>query len=74
MDKATLRQLLTQAEDHIDDARRRVEQQESLTRTLGNDGHDTAIAEQVLKQFKETLQTLQADRDLIEDMLRKTAK
>lgn len=74
MDKKTLRQYLSQAEDHIDDARRRIERQTQLASQLKAHGHDTVMAEQLLKQFKDTLQTLQADRDLIEDMLRLAAK
>jgi hypothetical protein len=32
------------------------------------------MAEQLLRQFKDTLRTLQTDRDLIADLLRRTAK
>jgi hypothetical protein len=74
MDKVTLQQYLTQAEDHIDNAHRRIERQTQLVTRLGADGHDTALAERLLKQFKETLQTLRADRDLFESLLRSALK
>jgi hypothetical protein len=44
MKKATLRQYLAEAEDHIDDARRRVERQTALLEELTTDGRDTAMA------------------------------
>ena len=74
MDKTTLQQYLAQAEDHIDGARLRIERQTRLAGQLKADGHDTAMAEQLLKQFKDTLRTLQTDRDMIADLLRLAEK
>ena len=74
MDKATLQQYLAQADDHIDGARRRIERQTRLAAQLRVDGHDTRMAEQLLQQFEDTLRTLQTDRDLIADLLRRAAK
>jgi hypothetical protein len=45
MNKATLREYLAQAEDHIDDARRRIERQTTVIEEIRTDGRDTAMAE-----------------------------
>jgi hypothetical protein len=70
MDKATLQQHLDTAEGHIDDARRRIDRQTSLLNELKAAGRETVLAERLLVQFKRTLAALQANRDLITDLLR----
>jgi hypothetical protein len=70
MNKTTLLQYLSEAEDHIDDARRRIERQTSVVNQLKADSHEIARAERLLEQFRTTLQTIQAERDLIGDLLR----
>jgi hypothetical protein len=74
MEKAALQQYLTQAEDFIDSARLRIERQTRLLTELRADGHNTANAECLLAGFKTTLEAMEADRDLIEDLLRSARK
>ena len=69
MNKTTLQQYLSEAEDHIDDVRRRIERHASLVNQMKAHSHDTPSAERLLEQFKATLQTMQAERDLIGDLL-----
>src|SRR5215813_3574750 len=52
MDRKTLQQYLTQAEDHIDAARRRIERQARLANELRAHGRDTAMAERIARAIQ----------------------
>lgn len=63
MDRATLLDLLTQAEKQIVLAKHRTDEQYRIIAKLESDGHDTVAATDLLKQFVETLNECERDRD-----------
>jgi septal ring factor EnvC (AmiA/AmiB activator) len=67
LDKATLEEYLAQAEDQIDDARRRIERQRTVLAQV-NDA-DREQAQELLERFEWAFQTALADRELILKML-----
>jgi septal ring factor EnvC (AmiA/AmiB activator) len=67
LDKATLEEYLAQAEDHIDDARRRIERQRTVLAQVDNAHREQA--QELLERFEWSLQSMLADRELILKML-----
>jgi hypothetical protein len=65
MDRTTLKQFLTEADDHLDLAARRIERQSLVVRRLRDGGHDASMAEELLAQFERTRQSFLVDRELI---------
>jgi hypothetical protein len=55
MDRQTLEYYLAQAEDHIDGARTRIDQQTRLVELIKAAGRDSAMTEQLLAHFKTAL-------------------
>ena len=68
MDRRTLEQYLSQAEDHIDAARRRIELKARIVEHMKADR--SYMVEEMLAQFKRSLESLTADRDLILSFIR----
>jgi hypothetical protein len=62
MDREKELQRLSEADRHIADAKRPVARQTVALETLRRDGHNTTVAELTLKNFRDTLQTLRANR------------
>jgi hypothetical protein len=65
MDRRRLEQYLAQAEGHIDGVHRRIDQQTRIVEQIKAAGRDSAMAEELLAQFKMSLQSFLTDRDLI---------
>lgn len=63
MDRAALKEHLTQAERHIATGERNLSQQRALLRELERDGHDTSAARALLGSFEELQALHLADRD-----------
>ena len=63
MDRATLLDLLGRAEQHIVFGRRQIDNQYRIIAKLESEGHDTAAAVDLLKQFVEAQELSERDRD-----------
>ena len=62
----SLREQLTQARDHVLQVQKRIEAQTMLIDRLRADGHDTAMAEQLLATFIDLMTKLTLHRDSLE--------
>ena len=65
MDRQAEVERLGQADQHIATAERRITKQRLLVEELRADGHDTKVAEEMLRGFQENLQTLREHREII---------
>ena len=65
MDRQMLAEHLTLAEAHVEQGIRHIERQREIIAELARDGHDTASARDLLRQFEETLKLHIGDRDRI---------
>jgi hypothetical protein len=63
MDRVTLLDLLTRAEQHVIFGRRQIDSQYRIIAKLESEGHDTTAAIDLLKQFMEAQETYERDRD-----------
>ena len=63
MDHATLLDLLGRAQQHIVLGRRQIDNQYRIIAKLESEGHDTAAAVDLLKQFVEAQELYERDRD-----------
>jgi IS4 transposase len=63
MDRATLLDLLGLAQQHIVLGRRQIDDQYRIIAKLESEGHDTAAAVDLLKQFVEAQELYERDRD-----------
>ena len=63
MERAMLLALLAQAEHHIALGKEQINNQYRIIAHLESDGHDTAAAVELLKQFIEAQQDNERDRD-----------
>ncbi len=61
-----LRKHLTQAEKHVASGEQHVRRQRELVAELERDGHDTAVAKQLLAEFERLWEMHIADRDRIQ--------
>ena len=65
MERAMLLALLARTEQHIALGKEQINSQYRIIATLESDGHDTAAAVELLKQFIEAQQDNEQDRDRI---------
>ena len=63
MDRATLLDLLARAERYLVLGRRQIDNQYRIIAKLESEGHDTAAAVDLLRQFIEAQEVYELDRD-----------
>jgi hypothetical protein len=63
MDRDTLLDLLVRAEQHLVFGKRQIDNQYRVIAKLESEGHDTAAAVELLKEFVEAQELYERDRD-----------
>jgi hypothetical protein len=63
MDRALILNHLALAETHVAQGEEHIIRQRNIIETLARQGHDTTAADELLRQFEETLAAHIADRD-----------
>jgi hypothetical protein len=63
MDRDTLLDLLVRAEQHMVFGKRQIDNQYRVIAKLESEGHDTAAAVELLKEFVEAQELYERDRD-----------
>ena len=71
MDRATLEEYLAKAEEYISSAVRMIERQTVVVARLKENGRPTKDAQELLERFERSCQSMRADRDLIQGLLRR---
>jgi hypothetical protein len=65
MDRAIEQEHLRKADTDIAEARQRIERQHALVAHMAGNGHDTAMAKELLQTMRETLVAMEEHRDQI---------
>jgi hypothetical protein len=65
MDRAIEQEHLRKADADIAEARQRIERQHVLVARMAGNGHDTAMAKELLQTMRETLVAMEEHRDQI---------